>query len=468
MVGLALTSAIVSTLLFHWGIQETLSDRASRELDGRLDALLVEAAAVTSIIAGLVALIVSLSIARPLRRLTNVAGRMTSGDLETRAVGSGGSREAIELAGTLDRLAAALKEQDDKRRATAADLTHELRGSLVGLVGRIALLRDRMAADPHATLGAMEQDTRRLARLVDDLMPLVEAQRPSLLMRKRPVDLTSLVGELLRDEAHLFLASSIELTSRMLPAWVEGDPQRIAQVVENLLSNALRYTDSGGEVTVRLDVLDTEAVLEVMDSGIGIAPEFAGRIFDRFWRGPGARERAGHGSGVGLALVRDLVNAHGGRIEVESRAGVGSRFRVFLPLMRGWRLDAPIVPELAWGSSSPAGVTALLRVRGAIDISTGPDIEVATLQALNDRPDAVVLDLDDVTFIDTAGVEALVNAGARVSAAGGRMVLVGGGTEVQRVCELLRLDRILDIAVTLDEAFGAARRCRLAAGPMPH
>jgi two-component system sensor histidine kinase BaeS len=451
MVGLALTSVIVSTLLFHWSIETELSDRARGELGGRLDELLVEAAVLTSGLATLLAFVVSLRMARPLHRLTYVAGRMTRGELQKRAVGSGGSREATELAVTLDRLAAALQRQDEMRRTTAADVTHELRGSLVGLLGRIEALRDGLAEDPDAMLGRMQHDARRLNRLVDDVLPLVDAQRPSLLMRRRPVDLSRLVRELLHNEVDLFLSSSVEVTSRLVPAWVEGDPGRLAQVLDNLISNALRYTDPGGRVTVRVDVRGTEAVLAVADTGIGIAPQHLERIFDRFWRVPGS-DRAVDGTGVGLALVSDLVRAHLGRIDVSSRPGEGSQFRVVLPLMPGSVGDAPIVRETGFSSPPRAVEPVVWRARGAIDMSNARQIEAAVVAAMDPRTVAVVLDLDDVTFIDTTGVEALANVETHMRARGGRVIVVAGNQDVQEWCRLLGVDRALQVVGTFDAA----------------
>jgi hypothetical protein len=142
-------------------------------------------------------------------------------------------------------------------------------------------------------------------------------------------------------QADQFGARCISLTHAAAPARVAGDRERLAQVLDNLLSNALRYTDPGGRVVVSLQVCDGEAAIDVADSGIGIAPEHLARVFDRFWRAPGARARVADGSGVGLALVSELVRAHGGAVEVSSRPGHGASFRVRLPLAEGVAGTAP-------------------------------------------------------------------------------------------------------------------------------
>jgi signal transduction histidine kinase len=345
---------------------DSAAERLDHRLRGRMDGLLLAAGILAGSLALMLALLVALHLARPLHRLTEVARRMGAGEIETRATGSGGGREMTRLAHTMDSLAAALRQQDELRRATASDVTHELRGALVGVFGRVEALRHGLVDDEQAALAQIEADAHRVRRLVDDVHSLAEAQRPGLLVRKRPIDLDQIVAACVARHADRFRALSIELARDVSHARVEGDPERVAQVVDNLLSNALRYTDPGGRVAVRLSVAGDRAVIEVTDSGIGIAPEHVERIFDRFWRAPPARERAAHGSGVGLALVADLVRAHDGRVEVESRPGRGSTFSVFLPLSEPppvqhaarRRSPAPAVPELWRARSEIRAVTA--------------------------------------------------------------------------------------------------------------
>src|SRR4051794_29191338 len=188
---------------------------------------------------------------------------MSSGEIETRAVGAGGGRELTRLAQTMDRLARALREQDDTRRATVADVTHELRGALVGVFARVEGLRHGLVDDEQVALAQIEKDAHRVRRLVDDVDRLAEAQRPGLLVHKRPTDLDAIVHACVASYAARCRARSIELTHRVSHARVTGDPERLAQVLDNLLSNALRYTDPGGRVEVSLDVRGEEVVLEV-------------------------------------------------------------------------------------------------------------------------------------------------------------------------------------------------------------
>jgi two-component system sensor histidine kinase BaeS len=344
----------VGTILAHHarsGGVDSAATRLDHHLQHRMSGLLVEAGVFAGALALGLALLIALYLARPLQRLTDVASRIGAGELETRASGGGGGREITRLAHTMDRLAAALRHQDELRRATAADVKHELRGALVGVISRVEALRHGLLDDPEIALAQIQGDACRVRRLVDGVDRLAEAQRPSLLVRRRPIDLHTIVYTCVAGYADRSRALSIELTHDVAPVRVVGDPERLAQVIDNLLSNALRYTDSGGRVAVAVRADGDRAVVEVADSGIGIAPAEVDRVFDRFWRSPAARARATDGSGVGLALVADLVRVHDGRVAVASEPGRGTTFRVVLPACR---------PD---GASAGAGAAASERRR---------------------------------------------------------------------------------------------------------
>jgi len=311
------------------GYLEVGHGRASRHLDFHTPAL--EAAVIAAMVALVFGVGTAMRIAAPLQRVTAAARRMAHGALEPGAGTSAGSRETRELAETLDRLAALLRRQDELRRATAADIAHEMRNAMFGVFGRLEAIREGFVEDERAALDRVAADARRLERLVDDVPALAEAQRPSLLVDKRPVDLDQIAAECVAAHTDRFGERAIALRAEVGPARVHADPTRLTQILDNLLSNALRYTEAGGSVTVRVLPRHEHAVLEVEDTGIGIPPEYLGRVFERFWRAPVARDRAAEGFGVGLAIVRDLAIAHDGLVEVDSRPGRGSTFRVVLP-----------------------------------------------------------------------------------------------------------------------------------------
>ena len=375
---------VVATHHDHAGV---IDSRLTEQMNG----LLARAGLLAVGLALLVALGLGVRMARPLQRLTEVARRMEAGELETRATGSGGGREVAMLARTMDRLAAALRRQEEVRRATAADVSHELRGALVGVFTRIDALQEGLVDDEPTMFAQLERDARRLRRLVYDVHRLTEAQRPALFIDKSPVALEELVRDRVAGQMEQFRERSISLTQAVTPARVVGDPERLAQVLDNLLSNALRYTDPGGNVVVSLDVRDGDAVIDVADTGIGIAPEHLGRVFDRFWRAPGSRARAAEGSGVGLALVSELVRAHGGAVEVSSRQGHGTSFQVWLPLADGGAGVAASSGEIASGGRETQ------RWRGPN--ARRADRHGALVNAISRGRDAV-LDLQDSPAVD--------------------------------------------------------------------
>lgn len=301
-----------------------------RALHNRLDEGYLISGGIAIVLGLVAAALMAPALARPVRRLTEAARRMQRGDLGAR-VNPRGASELRELGQVFNRLAETLEHEERIRRDAAADIAHELRTPLAGIVSRIEAAQDGVLADEQANLEAMHAETLRLTRLVEDLGKLAEAQQPGLTLQKQLLDLRDLVQQRIRIYDGHMQAKGVALKENLAMASAYGDRGRIAQIVDNLLSNALRYTDAGGTVTVEVAQCDGEAILEIADTGIGIAGEDLPYIFERFWRGEPSRARRTGGAGIGLAIVRELVVAHGGRIDVESRPGEGSRFRVSLP-----------------------------------------------------------------------------------------------------------------------------------------
>jgi two-component system sensor histidine kinase BaeS len=311
-----------------------------RFIDHRLMAVRTWGVGLALIAALLSAGLISVTLVRPLRRLTLAADRMGEGDLAARA-DVGGGAELAQLGSSFNRMAASLAREDELRRAAAADIAHELRTPVTGIVARIEAAQDGVMADPEANLVAMHEEALRLARLIEDVSQLAEAEKPELLVEKSRVDVGAVVRQRATAQADFFRAKGIAFERDVRPVAVHADASRVEQIVDNLLSNALRYTDAGGVVRLRAGRRGPNAVLEVSDTGIGIAPDELPRIFDRFWRSDRSRSRATGGSGIGLAVVRELVDAHGGEVEVESAPGRGTLFRVTLPALRAERVHVP-------------------------------------------------------------------------------------------------------------------------------
>ena len=288
------------------------------------------AGGLSAIIAVLVALYLAVRLSRPLRSIRAGADAMSAGDLSAR-VPESGDDEIGAVADALNRLAETLQQEEGLRKESVADLAHELRTPVMGVLARVEAAQDGVLDDQAANLAAMHDEALRLARLLDDLSALAEAERPGLLLDAEPVDLAAIAGAQTAAFADAFAGKGVGLSSDLQAAVVDGEPKRLEQIVVNLLSNALRYTDAGGTVRVAVRTDEGEALLEVADTGIGIAAEDLPRVFTRFWRGEKSRSRDTGGAGIGLSIVKELVQAHSGEVTVESRPGGGTVFRVTLP-----------------------------------------------------------------------------------------------------------------------------------------
>lgn len=310
---------------------------AFRDVDNalheRLNELHLLAGVLAALLAVVAAALVSMPLARPLQRLTEGARRMEQGDLATRVAPAGGA-EIEQLAHALNRLAATLEREEELRQEATADLAHELRTPLSGIMSRIEAAQDGVLPDEAANLDAMHTEALRLSQLVADLGRLAEAQQPGLLLARTSVDLAAVAAARASAHAPAFADKKLALHVDARPSPVAGDPGRLAQVLDNLLSNALRYTDTG-TVTVRTFTQGDEAVLEVSDTGIGLSGDELPHVFERFWRSEKSRSRSRGGAGIGLAIVRELVRAHDGRIDVRSHPGEGTTFTICMPTVHG-------------------------------------------------------------------------------------------------------------------------------------
>ena len=300
-------------------------------LQHSLDRLHLVAGAASVIAALLLAFVLAETLSRPLRRIRLAAERLGQGDLETR-IDPAGDPEVRAVGVALNRLAETLEHEEEIRKQTVADLAHELRTPVNGLLARIEAAQDGVITGPD-NLAAMHDEAVRLTRLLDDLSRLADAEQPGLLLEKRVVDLAEVASAVVESFAQRFADADIALQPDLQPAWIAGNADRLDQVVSNLLSNGLRYTGDGGVVTVRVHCAARQAILEVADTGPGIAPDDLPHIFTRFWRADPSRSPETGGTGIGLAIVRELVRAHDGRIDVDSILGEGTTFRVTLPVV---------------------------------------------------------------------------------------------------------------------------------------
>ncbi|HET6793411.1 MAG TPA: HAMP domain-containing sensor histidine kinase [Acidimicrobiales bacterium] len=294
---------------------------------------LAGSAAAAALLAVGAAVVVAERITRSLRQLTTAARAMTAGRRDVR-VGPlpGAARELAELGEAYDSMADAVAEEDRLRRSTAAHVAHELRTpAAIILASTEAMLDGVSAADPEA-LGSLRDEALRLAARIGDLEALAAAEAAGLGLRLQPTDLAEVAGRAADALAEQFAAAGVLLARDLSTAWVAGDPARLHQVVTNLLTNAVKFSPEGSPVRLTVGTVNHVAVLEVSDAGPGIDAAEVPHLFEPFWRGRAARGVAG--SGIGLAVVAELVGAHGGRVGVVSTPGQGTSFRVSIPELR--------------------------------------------------------------------------------------------------------------------------------------
>ncbi len=233
----------------------------------------------------------------------------------------------------------ALREASNRKDQFLAVLGHELRNALGPIRNATQVLQFQGGADPalQQAREMIERQTTHMTRLMDDLLDVSRIARGMVLLRRQALDLVPLVRTVLDDCRIALEAGGLTPVPELPggPVWVLGDSTRLAQVVGNLLHNAVKFTDPGGTITVRLRAEDQAAVLSVRDTGIGLAPETLPRVFDSFMQADVSRHRSRGGLGLGLALVKGLVELHGGSVAVTSDGpGQGTEFTVRLPLVR--------------------------------------------------------------------------------------------------------------------------------------
>jgi histidine kinase len=283
-----------------------------------------------------VSLFVSRRIVEPLQDLTAVSRRLAQGYYRERTRISSDD-ELAELSQSINQLAEALDQTEQRRLALIADVAHELRTPLTTIEGYMEGLLDGVIAPDQQTFSIIQNEAARLRRLTEELGLLSRAEAGALSNHPRPCSAETLLRELAARFQPQFSACEVDLRLELPPAppQLHADPDRIAQVVINLLSNALRYTPPGGRVTVALNAFEDYVRLSVCDTGQGIGAEHLRLIFERFYRVDKSRARTSGGTGIGLTIARHFVYANGGEIWAESDGpGTGATFHVTLPVYK--------------------------------------------------------------------------------------------------------------------------------------
>jgi signal transduction histidine kinase len=286
-------------------------------------------------VAVLVSAYATARIVRPVNSLARAAEQVASGQYEVRVSAPGLGSEFSRLAGAFNAMAGRLEAVEGTRRRLLADLAHEMRTPVATLDAYLEALEDGVATLDTETAGILRAQTVRLTRLAEDVAAVSRAEERQLELHTEPTDPHELVSAAVAAASDRFAAKGVALLAHPAHdvARVVVDRERIGQVLGNLLDNALRHTPTGGTVTVASRPGEGDLVaLTVTDTGDGIPAEHLAHVFERFYRVDASRDRAHGGSGIGLAIAKALVEAHGGRITVTSPGpGGGSTFTVLLP-----------------------------------------------------------------------------------------------------------------------------------------
>ena len=299
-------------------------------------------------IAGLVAIILASCIGflfarnlvAPINRMTTTARAIKEGDLSART-NLHGEDEIARLGETFDEMAESVEKDRELERRLTTDVAHELRTPLMAIQATVEAMIDGVYEADEERLVTVNSEVQRLGRLVDALLKLSRLENRANPMKEEIVNVGELIEGIVATHQIFVSDSGLTLSYSAEPdVYVMGDPDMIRQATANLFSNAVRYTPEGGSIRVTVKKGDIMASIAVADTGIGLSREEARMVFSRFWRADAGRNRAQGGLGVGLAVVKEIVDRHGGWVQVEGEKGKGATFTIHIPLYDEERVKA--------------------------------------------------------------------------------------------------------------------------------
>jgi heavy metal sensor kinase len=270
----------------------------------------------------------------PVDHMTRAAQRISGEHLTERLLETGTGDELDRLARTLNEMLSRLDESFRQVRQFSADASHELQTPLTILKGEIevALRSDRTPEEYQQVLTSSLEEIERISRLVEGLLLLARADSGVLRMDHKPVALDELAAEVAAQMQKMANGQGLSLhLEDLAPVTISGDRDQLQRLLLNLIDNAIKYTPAGGSITLSLRHEDGQALISVMDTGIGLSAAEQAQIFTRFYRAAAARSQSGGGAGLGLCIAQSIAEAHGGTIQVLSHPGQGSTFTVVLP-----------------------------------------------------------------------------------------------------------------------------------------
>ncbi len=268
----------------------------------------------------------------PINAISRTAKAIKEGDLSART-GLSGEDEIARLGRTFDAMAQAVEDDRELEHRLTTDVAHELRTPLMAIQATVEAMIDGVYKPTEDRLNQVNSEVKRLSRLVDALLRLSRLENRANPMKEEVIDVGDLISGLVKTHEAFVNDSGLTLKYEMQKnVIIKGDADMIRQATANLISNAVRYTPEGGTITVRVRHGEIMADIVVEDTGIGLSPEEARMVFSRFWRADAGRNRDTGGLGVGLAVVKEIVDRHHGWVQVEGKKGEGARFTIRIPL----------------------------------------------------------------------------------------------------------------------------------------
>lgn len=283
------------------------------------------------IVAALLGYFMANRISRPIKKVIDKTKQIEKGNYKDRLEVSSRTKEINQLVNSMNSLAYTLNKQQESKKRMAGDYAHEFRTPLATLQLSLEAMIDGIWEPTTERLENCREEILRLARMISDIDKITEIENDILVLNKTQFDLADTVEKVILNFMPEMQAKNLSLETDLKKSFVYADKDKIIQVIINLLSNAIKYTDKNGKIKLTVKKHNNSSVLIVSDTGIGIAEEDLKNIFEYFYRTDKSRNRKTGGSGIGLAVVKAIVDAHEGTIETKSEPGHGSEFKVYLP-----------------------------------------------------------------------------------------------------------------------------------------
>lgn len=288
---------------------------------------IIYAAVISFFIALILGIYSSKIISKPILKITRAANDIRRGNLDTKVLISNNITELQELSKSINHLAESLKEQEILRKRLTADISHELRTPLTILQSHIEAISDGIWKPTQERLDICKNEVIRLIKLVEQLKYLTDIEKHRITLEIKKINLSKLLNEIIESYKYQFQNKNIKLNSSIKEnVFINADKDKVSQIIINILSNALKFTNPEGQVYVVLEENEEKVKIIIEDTGIGIPKKDIPYIFERFYRSDKSRSRKTGGAGIGLTIAKTLVEAHNGDIIVESELGKGSKF----------------------------------------------------------------------------------------------------------------------------------------------